>query len=66
MPLPSSCNGSPAQGLYQRGILSSGKAATLARMSRWRWEEQLGAREIPLHYADEDLDQDIAWAARGK
>jgi len=53
-----------AVALYQRGILSSGKAAALARMNRWEWEELLGARKIPRHYADEDLDRDIAHAAR--
>jgi predicted HTH domain antitoxin len=53
-----------AVALYQRGILSSGKAAALAEMSRWEWEELLGTRKIPRHYADEDLDQDIAYAAR--
>jgi len=55
-----------AVALYQRGILSSGKAAALAEMTRWEWEELLGARKIPRHYADEDLDQDIAYAARGQ
>jgi len=55
-----------AAALYQRGILSSGKAAALAGMTRWEWEELLGARKIPRHYADEDLDQDIAYAARGQ
>ena len=53
-----------AVALYQRGILSSGKAAALAEMSRWEWEELLGSRKIPRHYADEDLDRDIAYAAR--
>ncbi|MCC7556032.1 MAG: UPF0175 family protein [Methanoculleus marisnigri] len=53
-----------AVALYQRGILSSGKAAALAEMSRWEWEELLGARKIPRHYAAEDLDRDIAYAAR--
>jgi len=53
-----------AVALYQRGILSSGKAAALAEMTRWEWEELLGARKIPRHYADEDLDRDIAYAAR--
>jgi predicted HTH domain antitoxin len=33
-------------------------------MTRWEWEELLGARKIPRHYADEDLDPDIAYAAR--
>ena len=51
-----------AVALYQRGILSSGKAAALAGMTRWEWEELLGARKIPRHYADEDLDRDIAYA----
>ena len=53
-----------AVALYQRGILSSGKAAALAEMTRWEWEELLGARKIPRHYADEDLDRDIAYATR--
>lgn len=55
-----------AVALYQRGILSSGKAAALAEMSRWEWEELLGARKIPRHYSEEDLDQDVAYAARGE
>jgi predicted HTH domain antitoxin len=50
--------------LYLRGILSSGKAAALAGMNRWEWEELLGARKIPRHYSNEDLDQDIAYATR--
>ena len=54
-----------AVALYQWGILSSGKAAALAEMTRWEWEELLRARKIPRHYADEDLDQDIAYAVRG-
>jgi predicted HTH domain antitoxin len=33
-------------------------------MTRWEWGELLGARMIPRHYADEDLDRDIAYAAR--
>ena len=55
-----------AVALYQRGILSSGKAAALAGMNRWEWEELLGARKIPRHYSDEDLYQDIAYATRGE
>ncbi|NLM30449.1 MAG: UPF0175 family protein [Methanomicrobiales archaeon] len=55
-----------AAALYQRGILSSGKAAALAGMNRWEWEELLGARKIPRHYAEEDLERDIAYAVRGK
>jgi len=47
-----------ALALYQRGILSSGKACTLAGVKRWEWEILPGARKIPRHYADENLDQD--------
>lgn len=47
-----------ALALYQRGILSSGKACALAGVKRWEWEGLLGAQKIPRHYADEDLDQD--------
>ncbi len=55
-----------AVALYLRGILSSGKAAALAGMNRWEWEELLGARKIPRHYSNEDLDQDIAYATRNQ
>lgn len=55
-----------ALALYQRGILSSGKACALAGVKRWEWEALPGARRILRHYADEDLDQDIAYAAGGQ
>ncbi len=47
-----------ALALYQPGILSSGKACALTGVKRWEWELLPGARKIPRHYADEDLDQD--------
>ncbi len=55
-----------ALALYQRGILSSGKACALAGVNRWEWEELLGARKIPRHYTDEELNQDIAYATGGQ
>ena len=55
-----------ALALYQRGILSSGKACDLARVTRWEWEALLGERKIPRHYADDELDQDIAYATSGQ
>ncbi|KAF1078283.1 hypothetical protein MKMG_00776 [Methanogenium sp. MK-MG] len=55
-----------ALALYQRGILSSGKACDLAGVTRWEWEALLGARKIPRHYADDELDQDIAYATSGQ
>lgn len=51
-----------ALALYQRGILSSGKACELAEMKRWEWEELLGKRKIPRHYTEDDLEQDLEYA----
>ena len=39
-----------AMALYQRRVLSSGKAQELAQMTRWEFEELLGQRRIPRHY----------------
>ena len=52
-----------ALALYQRGILSSGKACELADMKRLEWEELLGRRKIPRHYTDDDLMQDLEYAS---
>ena len=49
--------------LYMRGILSSGKAATLAGLKRWQWEELLGVRKVPRHYTEEDLHVDIFYGS---
>jgi len=46
--------------LYMRGVLSSGKAARLAGLKRWQWEELLVLRKAPRHYTDEDLRKDIS------
>ena len=55
-----------ALALYGRGVLSSGKAAALAGMTRWQWEELLGARKIPRHYTEEDLCIDSAYGSCGQ
>jgi len=60
------CNMSSPWPLCQRGILSSGKACVLAGVNRWEWEALLGARKIPRHYTDEELNQDIAYATGGQ
>jgi len=52
-----------AVALYQRGILSLGKARVLAQMTRWEFEELLGERKIPRHYTESDLEDDIRYAA---
>lgn len=50
-----------ALALYQRGVLSLGKARLLAQMTRWEFEELLGQRKILRHYTDVDLKEDIQY-----
>lgn len=52
----------PAVALYQRGVLSLGKARLLAQMTRWEFEELLGQRRIPRHYTRTELEEDIQYA----
>ena len=51
-----------ALALYQRGVLSSGKASALAGMGRWEFEELLGQRHILHHYTERNLEEDIEYA----
>lgn len=51
-----------ALALYQRGVLSSGKASVLAGMTRWEFEELLGQRQIRRHYTEKNLEEDIEYA----
>ena len=48
-----------ALALYQRGVLSLGKARLLARMTRWQFEELLAKRRAERHYTAKDLQEDI-------
>jgi predicted HTH domain antitoxin len=48
--------------LYQRGMLSSGKACALSGLSRRQFEELLGKRKIVRHYRPEDLEEDLSYA----
>lgn len=50
-----------ALALYQRGVLSLGKARILAQMTRWEFEELLGKRKIPRHYTEENLEEDLRY-----
>ena len=52
--------------LFERKILSFGKASSLAEMSKWAFLEELGRRRIPLHYEVEDLEEDIKTLRRMK
>ena len=51
-----------ALALYERGVLSAGKARELAEMTRWQFHELLGQRRIARHYTDEDLAEDLDYA----
>jgi predicted HTH domain antitoxin len=53
-----------AVSLYSQGILSFGKARELAGMSHYEFGLLLGKREIPRHYTEDDLRDDIAYADR--
>jgi len=48
--------------LYQRGILSMGKARKLAGMSKWEFIEELARRKIERHYTVKELEEDISFA----
>ena len=49
-----------ALALYERQVLSLGKARQLAGLTRWEFEELLGERRIPRQYTKEDLRDDVA------
>ena len=48
--------------LYQRCVLPMAKAATLAQLSRWEFEELLCNRHIERPYSEEDLAEDLKFA----
>lgn len=51
-----------AVSLYARNILSFGKARSLAEMSNREFQELLGEREIPRHYGEQELEEDLEYA----
>ncbi len=53
-----------ALALYQRQILSLGKARELAQMTYWEFEELLGQRKVPRHYSEKDFQEDLQYAGR--
>ncbi len=44
--------------LYQQGKLSFGKAREMAGISFRAFQQTLGSREIPVHYDEDDYQQD--------
>lgn len=48
--------------LYQREILTFGKAAELACLSQFRFGQALTDRGVARHYTDADVAEDLAYA----
>ena len=49
--------------LYTQRLLPLGKAAHLAGLSRWEFDDMLARRDIPMHYTEDDLSHDAAYAS---
>ena len=45
--------------LYQKGLLSFGKARELAQMSKWEFHSLLGREGVVRHYDEDDLREDL-------
>lgn len=50
-----------AVSLYQREILSFGKAREFAQMDKWQFHEELAKRNIPRHYNLENVKEDFEY-----
>ena len=48
--------------LYAQSILPFGKASELAELSRYAFADLLVQRNIPRHYTEDELTQDIGYA----
>lgn len=53
-----------AVGLYTQRLLPLGKAAHLAGLNRWEFDDVLARRGIPMPYTEDDLAHDAAYASR--
>ena len=45
--------------LYREGLVSLGKAAEIAGISKWEMMEVLASKGVPLNYTRRDLEEDI-------
>ena len=45
--------------LYQKGMLSFGKARELAEMTKWEFHHLLGKEGIVRHYDVQELEEDL-------
>lgn len=50
--------------LFERGVLSFGKARELANMTVWTFSQLLASREIPVHYGAAEYEEDRATLQR--
>jgi len=48
-----------ALALYEKEILSLGKAAEMAGKHRLAFQKELSARKIPIHFTIEDVEHDL-------
>jgi predicted HTH domain antitoxin len=51
-----------AVSLYAQDVLSFGKARALAELSAREFQQLLGEREVPRHYGEAELAEDIEYA----
>ena len=51
-----------AVAIHAEGILSFGKAAELAKISRYAFADLVGERNIPRHYTAVELAEDLDYA----
>ena len=45
--------------LYREGVISLGKAAEIAGVSRWEMMEILASKGVSIQYDEEDLREDV-------
>jgi len=45
--------------LFEKGVISFGKASELAEMSQWDFMDLSGSKGIPLHYGTKEFEEDM-------
>jgi predicted HTH domain antitoxin len=55
-----------AVALYAQKALSQGKAAELAGLDWFDFNDVLAARGIPMHYGQKELEEDLVYARSGQ
>jgi predicted HTH domain antitoxin len=48
--------------LYREGRLPPGRAAEIAGLGRWQFEDVLRQRQVPMPYTVADLEHDLGYA----